>query len=195
MPRQNLPKNPGEKTSISQGYPGDTPPFLKVASTSPLYSGTTCREHAPPTPISLKATFKRKAPFLIHPSPPPNQKLSLSSRLPTHKQPTSEIMGIFMRLVDYAEDTKLLSYSVFPAILGLLFLGLFLFLKKEWSIHSSTKFPIVGIESPGYFWLVKAREKFVSDALQIVKNGYYKVSLHTICSIISHRPIKIRQPV
>jgi len=97
-------------------------------------------------------------------------------------------MDIFMRLVDYAKDTKLHDYSLFPAILGLLFLALFLFLKKEWSIHSSTKFPIAGIESPGYFGLVKARDRWVSDALQIVKNGYYKVSLHTICSIINHRP-------
>ena len=92
-----------------------------------------------------------------------------------------------MRLVDYAEDTKLHDYSSFPAALALLFLALFLFLKKEWSIHSSTKFPIAGIESPGYFGLVKARGKWGSGALQIVKNGYYKVSLYTICSIINHR--------
>ena len=157
-----------------------------MAFTFPLYSGTTCRGHAPPTPISLKATFKRKTPFPIHPSPPPNQNLSPSSRLLTHK-PISEIMDIFMRLIDYAEDTKLHAYSPFPTTLALLFLALFLFLKKEWSIHSSTKFPIVGIESSGYFGLVKARDRFVSDALQIVKNGYYKVSLYTICSIISHR--------
>jgi len=97
-------------------------------------------------------------------------------------------MGIFMRLVDYAEETNLHSYSFIPTTLALLFLGVFLLLKKEWSIHSSTKFPIVGIESPGYFGLAKARDKFVSDAFQIVKNGYYKVSLYTIFSIVSHCP-------
>jgi len=96
-------------------------------------------------------------------------------------------MGIFMRLTDYAEDKKLHDYSFLSASLALLFLGLFLLLKKEWSIHGSTKFPIVGIESPGYVGLVKARAKFVSGAFHIVKNGYHKVSLHTICSIISHR--------
>ena len=96
-------------------------------------------------------------------------------------------MGIFMHLIDYTEDERLRDYSLFSATLALLFLGLFILLKKEWSIHSSTKFPIVGIESPGYFGLIKAREKFISDAFHIVKNGYHKVSLHTVCSIISHR--------
>jgi len=97
-------------------------------------------------------------------------------------------MGIFMRLVDYAEETNLHSYSLIPTTLALCFLGLFLLLKKEWSIHSSTKFPIVGIESPGYRGLTKARDRYASDAFNIVKNGYYKVSLHTIFSIASHRP-------
>ena len=96
-------------------------------------------------------------------------------------------MGIFMRLIDYTEDERLHDYSLFSATLALLFFGLFILLKREWSIHSSTKFPIVGIESPGYFGLVRAREKFVSDAFHIVKNGYHKVSLHTVCSIISNR--------
>ena len=82
-----------------------------------------------------------------------------------------------MRLIDYAEDKNLHGYSFFSATLALLFLGLFLFLKKEWSIHSSTRFPIAGIESPGYFGLSKARDRWVSDALHIVKNGYHKVSL------------------
>jgi len=86
-------------------------------------------------------------------------------------------MGIFMRLIDYAEDKELYSYSLFSATIALLFFGLFLFLKKEWSVHSSTKFPIAGIESPGYFGLAKARDRWVSDALHIVKNGYHKVSL------------------
>jgi len=97
-------------------------------------------------------------------------------------------MGIVVRLVDYAEDAKLHGYCLFSASLGLLFLGFFLLLKKEWSIHGSTKFPIVGIESPGYLGVLKARRRFVSDAFQIVKNGYYKVSLYTIFSIVSYRP-------
>jgi len=95
-------------------------------------------------------------------------------------------MGLFTTVVDYAED-KIHGYSLFSATLALLFLGLFLLLRKEWSIHSSTKFPIVGIESPGYFGIVKARGKFVSDAFGILKNGYHKVSLHTVCSTISPR--------
>ena len=92
-----------------------------------------------------------------------------------------------MRLIDYAEDKRLHGYSLFSAVFALLLLALFLLLKKEWSIHSSTKFPVVGIESPGYFGLLKAREKFVSGAFHIVKNGYHKVSLYTVCSIISPR--------
>ncbi|PUU81494.1 cytochrome P450 [Tuber borchii] len=83
-------------------------------------------------------------------------------------------MGIFMRLIDYTEDKRLNDYSLFSATLALIFLALFLLLKKERSIHSSTKFPIAGIESPGYFGLVKAREKFISDAFHIVKSGYHK---------------------
>lgn len=78
-------------------------------------------------------------------------------------------MSIFIRLADYAEYTKFHGHPLPSATLALVVLGLFLLLKKEWSIHSSTKFPIVGIESPGYFGLVKAREKFVSDAFHIVK--------------------------
>ena len=92
-----------------------------------------------------------------------------------------------MGLVDYAEGKNLHGYSLFFATLALLFLGLFLLLKKEWSIHSSANFPIVGIEFPGYFGLLKARARFVSDAFHIVKDGYHKVSLHTVCSIISLR--------
>ena len=130
--------------------------------------------------------FEEKKPYLISPSSS-NPKLSSSYRLPTDNQLTSEIMGIFMRFIDYAEDKKLHDYSFLSAILTLLFLGLFLLLKKEWSIHSSTKFPVVGLESPGYIGLVKARDRFVSNAFHIVKSGYHKVSLHTICSIISHR--------
>ena len=96
-------------------------------------------------------------------------------------------MGIFMRLIDYNEDEKLHGYSLFPTTLALLFLGLFLLVKKEWSVHSYTKLPIVGIESPGYFGLAKARLKFVSNGFNIVKSGYYKVSIYTIRSIIGHR--------
>jgi len=175
----------GGKTRISRGYPGDTPPSLKVAFSSSLYSGATCRGDVPPTPILLKADFKRKPPFLIHPSS--NPKLSSSYCLLTDKL-TSKIMGVFMRLVDYAEETNLHSYSLVPTTIALVFLGLFLLLKKEWSIHSSTKFPIVGIESPGYLGLAKARDRYAFDAFNIVKNGYYKVSLHTIFSIASHFP-------
>jgi len=91
-----------------------------------------------------------------------------------------------MLLIDYAEGTKLHGYSVFLPTLVLLFLGLLLFLSKEWSIHSSTKLPIVGIESPGYFGLAKARDRWVYNAFQIVRNGYHKVSLHILCSIINH---------
>jgi len=91
-----------------------------------------------------------------------------------------------MHLIDYAED-KRLHYSLFSVPLALLFLGLFLLLKKEWSIHSSTKFPIVGIESPGYLGLLKARDKYVSNAFHIMRNGYHKVSLHAVYSIISYR--------
>jgi len=89
-----------------------------------------------------------------------------------------------MHLVDYAEDRRLHFYTLCSASLVLLCLGFFLVLKKELSIHSSTKFPIVGIEAPGYLGLVKARDKFVSDAFHIMKNGYHKVRLHTLCSII-----------
>jgi len=96
-------------------------------------------------------------------------------------------MGIFTSIVDYSEDKRLHGYSLFSTALALLFFGLFILLKKEWSIHSSTRFPIVGIESPGYFGLVKARAKFVSDAFGILKNGYHKVSFHIVCSIISYR--------
>ena len=103
-------------------------------------------------------------------------------------------MGIFMRLIDYAEDKNLHGYSFFSATLALLFLGLFLFLKKEWSIHSSTRFPIAGIESPGYFGLSKARDRWVSDALHIVKNGYHKVSL-LFAQLLTIVYIKISQLV
>ena len=92
-----------------------------------------------------------------------------------------------MRLINYAEEKNLHGYPFFSATLALLFLGLFLLLKKEWSIHSSANFPIVGIEFPGYFGLLKARARFVSDAFHIVKDGYRKVSLHTVCSVISLR--------
>jgi len=81
-----------------------------------------------------------------------------------------------MHLFDYAEDKRLHDCYFCSAFFVLIFLGLFFVLKKELSIHGSTKFPIVGIEAPGYLGLVKARDKFVSDAFNIMKNGYHKVS-------------------
>jgi len=90
-----------------------------------------------------------------------------------------------MHLVDYAEDKKLHEYYLCSASLVLLFLGLFLVLKKELSIHGSTKFPIVGIEAPGYLGLVKARDKFVSDASNIIKNGYHKVSFIQFAQLLA----------
>ncbi|KAG0636835.1 cytochrome P450 [Tuber brumale] len=83
-------------------------------------------------------------------------------------------MGIFIQIIDYAEDKHLYGYSIFGTTLALCSLGLFLLLFKEWSIHGPTKLPIIGIESKGYFARIKARRKFISDGFQIVKGAYYK---------------------
>jgi len=92
-----------------------------------------------------------------------------------------------MHLIDYAEDKRLHDYYLCLDSLVLIFFGLFLVLKKELSVHGSRKFPIVGIEAPGYLGLVKEGNKFVSVAFNIMKNGYHKVRLHTVCSIVSSR--------
>ncbi|PWW77974.1 cytochrome P450 [Tuber magnatum] len=83
-------------------------------------------------------------------------------------------MGILIQFIDYAEDKNLYGYSLLCTTIALLFLGLFLLWVKEWSIHSPTKLPIVGIESQGYFALLRARRKFVSDGFRIVRDAYYK---------------------
>ncbi|KAG0136210.1 cytochrome P450 [Tuber indicum] len=83
-------------------------------------------------------------------------------------------MGIFVQLVDYVEDKSLHGYYLFGTTLALIFLGIFLLLIKEWSIHSPTKLPIVGVESKGYFARVKARQKFLFNGFQMVRDAYYK---------------------
>ncbi|CAZ83812.1 unnamed protein product [Tuber melanosporum] len=83
-------------------------------------------------------------------------------------------MGVFIQLIDSVEEKKLYGYSLFSTSLALLFLGIYILLKKEWSTHSGTKFPIVGIESPGYIGILKARLSFVANGYKIVRNAYYK---------------------
>ncbi|CUS13129.1 unnamed protein product [Tuber aestivum] len=83
-------------------------------------------------------------------------------------------MGILIELRDYAGDGKLHAHILFYATLALLSFGLFLLLKKEFSIHSPTKLPIAGIESPGYLGILKARFKFVSNGFNIVRDAYHK---------------------
>ncbi|KAG0136196.1 cytochrome P450 [Tuber indicum] len=83
-------------------------------------------------------------------------------------------MGIFMQLKDYADDKNLYGYSVFGTTLALLSLGLFLLLIKEWSVHGPTNLPIIGVESLGYFGRVEARQKFVSNGFQMLRDAYYK---------------------
>ncbi|PWW79527.1 cytochrome P450 [Tuber magnatum] len=83
-------------------------------------------------------------------------------------------MAISIQLLDYAEEKKLYGYSLFSTTLALLFLGLFLLLKKDWSTHSATKLPIVGIESPGYFGIANARSNFVANGFHILRNAYQK---------------------
>ena len=178
-PRQETPQHSRVQTGIFKDISGILP-------FSPVFEHFFLGAHASYPNIPQSSVFEREKAILNLP-PVLQPKLSSSYRLPTDKQLTSEIMGIFVRLIDYAEDKKLHDYSFLSATLALLFLGLFLLLKKEWSVHSSTKFPVVGLESPGYLGLVKARDRFVSNAFRIVKSGYHKVSLHTVCSIISHR--------
>ncbi|RPA95180.1 cytochrome P450 [Choiromyces venosus 120613-1] len=83
-------------------------------------------------------------------------------------------MSTTVKLITYTKDELLHGYSLYGVALTLFFSGLFFFLKKEWSIHSPSKLPIVGIDSPGYFGLLKARRHFVTNGRQILKDAYYK---------------------
>ncbi|CUS09025.1 unnamed protein product [Tuber aestivum] len=83
-------------------------------------------------------------------------------------------MATIMQLIDNTKDEKLYAYSLFGSTLALLFSGLFLLWRKDWSIHRATGLPIVGIESPGYLGLVKARSNFGANGFRIVRNAYKK---------------------
>ncbi|KAG0134977.1 cytochrome P450 [Tuber indicum] len=83
-------------------------------------------------------------------------------------------MTLFVQLMEYADNSNIYGYSVFGTALALLSLGVSLLLVKGWSVHGPTNLPIVGVESPGYFARVKARQKFVLNAFQIVRDAYYE---------------------
>ncbi|PWW77973.1 cytochrome P450 [Tuber magnatum] len=83
-------------------------------------------------------------------------------------------MGLFMQFIDSAKEQNLYGYPLFCTTLALLSFGLFLLWMKEWSIHGPTQLPIVGVESPGYFALIKARRKFASSGFRLVRDAYYK---------------------
>ncbi|CUS13985.1 unnamed protein product [Tuber aestivum] len=74
-------------------------------------------------------------------------------------------MGILTQLVDHSEYKVLYDYSLLCTTIAVLFLGVFLLWMKEWSIHAPTKLPIVGIESSGYFALIKARRNYYKVVL------------------------------
>ncbi|PWW77972.1 cytochrome P450 [Tuber magnatum] len=100
-------------------------------------------------------------------------------------------MGIFMQLINCAKDKNFYGSSLSCVTIAFLFIGLPLLLNKEWSVHNPTKLPIAGIEYPGYFSLVDARRKFVSNGFHILRDAYYKyhgknfvIATKTYCKVV-----------
>ena len=85
-------------------------------------------------------------------------------------------MGILVDVLSLFEGESFRAYLTVPLYLAPVLAVLLLVFRREKNVHELANLPLAGITATGYVGLLEARQKFVKNSKEMLKEAYYKVA-------------------
>ena len=99
-------------------------------------------------------------------------------------------MGILAKAPSLFEKEPFPTYLTTALYIFPILAVLLLVFRRGANVHKLAKLPLAGVTAPGYIGLLEARQKFVKNGREMLKEAYYKARQR--CSIYSWRHRDIR---